>query len=107
MNFTSVAVPLKVIGESIYAASKSAVVTFTQILAKELAPYNITVNALGPNLIDTNAIKNLSEERRKNILQCQAIHRLGELPDITNVIDFFLKSESNFITGQVIYLGGI
>jgi len=107
VNFTSVAVPLKVIGESIYAASKSAVVTFTQILAKELAPYNITVNALGPNLIDTNAIKNLSEERRKNILQCQAIHRLGELPDITNVIDFFIKSESDFITGQVIYLGGI
>ena len=53
------------------------------------------------------AIKNLSEERRNNILQCLAIHRLGDIFYVTNVINFFLKSESDFITGQVLYLGDI
>ncbi|MGD1006311.1 MAG: SDR family oxidoreductase [Ignavibacteriaceae bacterium] len=107
INFTTVAVPLKLEGEAVYAASKSAINTLTQILAFEFAEFGITVNAIGPTPIKTDLIKNVPEEKIKKILNRQAIKRFGEFIDIINLIDFFIKPESNFITGQIIYLGGI
>ena len=47
------------------------------------------------------------KEKIDRLLEQQAVHRFGEFADITNVIDFFIRPESDFITGQVIYLGGI
>ena len=107
VNFTSVAAPLKIAGEAAYASSKAAVVSMTQILAKEFADYGITVNAVGPSPIKTDLIKGVSEEKLAAILDQQAIHRFGEYRDITNVIDFFINPRSDFITGQTLYLGGV
>jgi 3-oxoacyl-[acyl-carrier protein] reductase len=107
VNFTSVAVPLDLEGESVYAASKSAVVTFTRILARELAPANITVNAVGPTPVMTDLIRSVPKDKLDRLLKRQAIHRYGAFKDISNVIDFFIRPESDFVTGQVIYLGGI
>ena len=56
VNFATVAVPLKLEGEAIYAASKAAVITLTQILAREFAEFGITVNAIGPSPIRTDLI---------------------------------------------------
>lgn len=107
VNFTTVAVPLKLEGEAIYAASKSAVNTLTQILAKELSEFGITVNAIGPTPIQTDLIRNVPQEKIKKLLDSQTIKRFGEFEDVANVIDFFIKPESNFITSQIIYLGGL
>jgi len=107
VNFTTVAVPLKLEGEAIYASSKAAIITLTQILARELAEYNITVNAVGPTPIKTDLIRSLPDEKIISLIQRQAIKRFGEFRDVSNVIDFFLKPESDFITGQVIFLGGV
>jgi len=107
VNFTSVAVPLDLEGESVYAASKSAVMTFTRILARELAPAKITVNAVGPTPVMTDLIRSVPKEKLDELVKRQAIHRYGEFDDISNVVDFFIMPESDFITGQVIYLGGI
>jgi len=107
INFTTVAKPLKLPGELIYAASKAAIETLTQILAKELAQYSITVNAIGPVPIKTDLIKGVSAEKLSNLIEYQAIKRFGKKEDIANLVDFFIKPESNFITGQIIYLGGI
>ena len=107
INFTTVAKPLKIPGELIYAASKAAIETLTQILAKELAQYNITVNAIGPVPIKTDLIKGVSIEKLSNLIEYQAIKRFGKKEDIANIVDFFIKPESNFVTGQIIYLGGI
>lgn len=107
INFTTVAKPLKIPGELIYAASKAAIETLTQILAKELAQYKITVNAIGPTPIDTDLIKGVPIEKLSNLIEYQAIKRFGKKEDIANVVDFFIKPESNFVTGQIIYLGGI
>lgn len=107
VNFSTVAVPLNLAGEAIYAASKAAIVSLTKTTAKELAGYKITVNAVGPVPVKTALIAGVPEDKIGNLLDAQTIKRFGEKEDVANVIDFFIKPESNFITGQVIYLGGI
>lgn len=107
VNFTTVATPLKLEGEAIYASSKAAIISFTQIIAKELAAFGITVNAIGPTPVQTDLIKSVPADKINNLLQLQAIKRLGEFSDVSNVIDFFIRPESDFITGQVLFLGGV
>ena len=107
VNFSTVAVPMNIEGESIYAASKSAVVTFTRIFARELAEWGITCNVVGPSPVETDLIRSVPKEKIKEIVNRLAIKRLGSFPDVANVIDFFVKPESSYITGQVIYLGGV
>ncbi|OHD06015.1 MAG: oxidoreductase [Spirochaetes bacterium GWD1_27_9] len=107
VNYSTVAVPLVLEGEAIYSASKMAVEQLTKIAAKELADFNITINAIGPTPVKTDLIKNVPENKIQDLLNRQAIKRFGEFDDLKNVIDFFLDDKSDFITGQVIYLGGV
>ncbi|ECP6258024.1 SDR family oxidoreductase [Campylobacter coli] len=107
INFTTVATPLRLEGEAIYAASKAAICNLTQICAKELTTFGITCNAIGPTPIPTDLIKNIPEVKIKALLNQQILKRFGNFHDIANVIDFFIDKKSDFITGQIIYLGGI
>ena len=107
VNFSTVAVPLKLAGEAAYAASKAAIVSLTQTLAREYADFGVTVNAVGPTPIKTDLIRGVTPEKLERLIAQQAIHRYGTYEDVENVIDFFLRKESGFITGQVIYLGGV
>lgn len=107
INFSTVAVPLKLKGEAIYAASKAAIVNLTQVMSKELAEWGIKVNAVGPTPVYTDLIKAVPKEKIDELISQQSIKRLGEFSDVSNVIDFFVDSKSNFITGQIIYLGGV
>jgi len=107
INYTTVASALRLEGEAIYAASKGAVENFTQTISKELSPYNITVNAIGPTPVETDLIKAVPKDKIQKLLKKQAIKRFGTFEDIKNVIDFFIDDKSDFITGQVIYLGGV
>jgi 3-oxoacyl-[acyl-carrier protein] reductase len=107
VNFTTVAVPLKLEGEAAYVASKAAVGCLTQVLARELGTYGITVNAIGPTPVETDLIRAVPPAKIQALLARQAVRRMGEFRDVFNVIDFFLRPESDFITGQVLYLGGV
>ena len=107
INFTTVATPLKLEGEAVYAASKAAICSFTEVLARELAPFNITVNAIGPTPIETDLIKSVPKDKMERLLARQAIPRFGQFSDVSNVIDFYLQESSNCITGQNLYLGGV
>ena len=106
VNFSTIAVPLKLEGEAIYAASKNAVVGLTQVLAKELAAFNITCNSVGPTPVETDLIRSVPKEKIQGIVDSLAVKRLGTFKDISNVIDFFISRSSGYVTGQTIYLGG-
>lgn len=107
VNLATVATPLKLEGEAAYAASKAAVVSLTQIMAREFSDLGITVNAVGPGPLDTDLIRNVRKEKIEKLLGQLAMRRsLGELADVSNVIDFLISPASGAVTGQVIYLGG-
>lgn len=107
VNMTTVATPLRLEGEAIYAASKAAVLNLTQVLAREFAPFGITVNAVGPTPVMTDLIRSVPKEKMDALLARQAIPRFGEPKDVINVIDFFIQRDSDFVTAQNIYLGGV
>jgi len=107
VNISTVAVPLRLEGEAVYAASKSALETFTRIAAREMAPFGITCNAVGPCPIRTKLTAGVPAPKIQAVIDAQAIKRWGEAADVINVIDFFLRPESSMVTGQVIYLGGV
>jgi 3-oxoacyl-[acyl-carrier protein] reductase len=107
VNFSTIAVPMCLGGEAIYAASKSGVETFSKVIARELAEFGITCNAVGPTPILTDLIRAVPKDKIDTIVDSLAIKRLGKFEDIANVIDFFIRPESNYITGQIVYLGGI
>lgn len=102
-----VATPLDLEGEAAYAASKAAVESLTRVAARELAPFNITVNAVGPTPVMTDLVRNVPRPKMEALVGRQAIRRLGEPRDVANVIDFLVSRSSDFVTGQTIYLGGV
>lgn len=106
VNFGSVAVPLKLEGEAAYAASKAAVVTLSEVMARELAPFGITVNVVGPTVVATDLTAGVPADRIDALLQRQAIHRAATMEDVIAAVDFFLSPSTGVITGQTLYLGG-
>jgi 3-oxoacyl-[acyl-carrier protein] reductase len=92
VNLSTIAVPLRIAGEAAYVAAKAAVESLTRSFARELAPFGITCNAVGPTPIATDLIKGVPAEKIQNLIRAQAIQRMGEFRDVANVIDFFLIS---------------
>ena len=107
VNLSTIAVPMQLEGESLYAASKGAVETFSRVFAREVAEFGITCNVVGPTPIETDLIRNVPKDKIDGIIQRLAIKRLGRFEDVANVIEFFIRPESDYVTGQVIYLGGV
>ena len=107
VNFATVATPLKLEGEAVYAASKAAVVSLTEILGREVAPLGITVNAVGPTPVPTDLVSSVPEQKMAALIGRQSINRYGTMEDVLNVIQFFISKDSDFVTGQTIYLGGV
>jgi 3-oxoacyl-[acyl-carrier protein] reductase len=107
VNFSTVAVPIKLEGEAIYAASKAAVNTLTEILSREFASYNITVNAIGPTPVATDLIRNIPNSKMDSLIGRLPLKRLANFEDIVNIVDFFILPQSNNVTGQILYLGGV
>jgi 3-oxoacyl-[acyl-carrier protein] reductase len=107
VNFTTIVAPIALAGEAVYAASKSAVVTLTRILAFELGQWGITCNSFGATPIMTDMIRGVPQDKIDAVVNNLAIKRLGTPADCANVCDFFISPSSDNITGQVIYLGGV
>lgn len=106
INMGSIATRHDVKGESLYTSTKSAVNTFTKILAKEVYSYGITVNVIAPSVVKTELSEKISDEAVQQIFSRNAIREYGKMEDISNLADFLMKEESSAHTGQIFYLGG-
>lgn len=102
---SSMAVGLHEEGTSAYAASKSATVEMTKVLAKELAPLGITCNVIAPSMMMTEAVEALGQEVIGRALSKLTIKRKITAREIGNVVRFFAAPESGCITGQVVHMG--
>ena len=107
INISSMAVKHEVEGEALYTASKSAVISLTRVMAKELYLHGITCNVIAPSALTTDLMDTVDRETLQHLLQRNAIHEAGKMEDVHNAIDWLLLKESSAITGQVIYLGGV
>lgn len=93
-------------GQANYVAAKAGVIGLTKSAAKELAPRNITVNAIAPGFITTDMTDELSTDVKTELLNLIPLARFGEPADIANVAAFLSQEESNYITGQTITVDG-
>lgn len=88
-----------------YAMTKAAVETFTNTLAKELAPRGITVNAVAPGLVDTDMNAGwlrVSEESRAQAAAASAFGRVGAPEDVADVVAFVASDDARWVTGQTL-----
>jgi 3-oxoacyl-[acyl-carrier protein] reductase len=99
--------------QTAYAAASAAIDGFTKALALELGPFDITVNAVAPDYIDTELLRNIAKEagmylddfRRFAATQI-ALRRMGTPEDVAGVVQFLASDDAAFITGQVIHVKG-
>ena len=93
-------------GQSIYSASKAAVIGFTKSLSKELGPLNIRVNSIAPGFIMTGMTESITDCVIQENLKSISMGRLGTTKDVANVILFLASDLSEYVTGQVIGVDG-
>jgi NAD(P)-dependent dehydrogenase (short-subunit alcohol dehydrogenase family) len=93
-------------GQSNYSASKAGVVGLTRVLALELGKYGVLVNAIAPGLIDTPLTQKLPKDIREELICAQPTKTMGRPEDIANTVSFLSDENTNFITGQTIYVDG-
>lgn len=107
LNFSSTTTVMMLPTYGAYVASKGAVEQLSRSLAKELGPRGITVNVVSPGPTDTelfNAGK--TEEQRQRLAQASAFGRVGQPPEIAEVVAFLASDAANWVTGQNIRVNG-
>lgn len=107
INIGSMAVSLEPIGDSVYAACKAGMTTLANVMAKELAPLNITCNTLSITAIKTDMLSQLPIDKIDAMIANLPIPRYAEADDIFNIMDFLASERSSYITAQTIYMGGV
>ncbi|NLZ57130.1 MAG: SDR family oxidoreductase, partial [Corynebacterium sp.] len=96
-------------GEAVYSACKGGVVSFTKTLARELARYGVTANAVCPGPADTPLFAEISEENpklRAALERAIPLRRLAQPDDLANAVSFFASPATSYITGQTLSVSG-
>jgi len=106
INITSVSGIVGLPRQTNYSASKAGMIGFTKSLAKEVAPYNIRVNAVAPGFIETDMLKDLTEEYRNQMLKHIPLSRLGKPQEVAKMVKFLVSDDAAYITGQTIAIDG-
>jgi 3-oxoacyl-[acyl-carrier protein] reductase len=108
INAASFAAIVPSIGSAAYAASKAAVVQFTKVLAGELGPWNVTVNAYAPGMIPTgmNGFAEMPAEAQNRLLDTLTLRKWGEPEEVADLLLFLASDASRYITGSLIDVSG-
>ncbi|MCU0665691.1 MAG: 3-oxoacyl-[acyl-carrier-protein] reductase [Candidatus Omnitrophica bacterium] len=106
VNVSSVSGVIGLPRQTNYSASKAGIIGFTKALAKEVAAYNIRVNAVAPGFIKTDMVAGIKEEHKEEIIKHIPLARFGEVEDVAKAVKFLLSKDASFITGQTIIIDG-
>lgn len=107
INFSTIAVALGIKGESIYAASKAGVETFTRVFAREISDFNIRVNCIAPGPIKTDLLKGVSNFQINKIISQQILAKQFKKSDICNLVELLIDDRASTLSGQTLHVGGI
>lgn len=106
VNVSSLSALLAPAGQANYAAAKAGVVALTQSLAKEVARIGITVNAVCPGFVETEALAHLGGDERKAAQMRIPMRRFGRPDEVAAAVRFLASAEAGYITGAVLKIDG-
>lgn len=106
VNVASVSGSFGTPGQSNYAASKGGLIALTRTMARELGPFNITVNALSPGFVDTEMTAHIPDARRRRLLERIPLRRFGTPRDVVAAARVLLTPDTTYVNGQVLVVDG-
>lgn len=106
VNISSLSAVLPPLGQTNYAAAKAGVVALTQTLAKEVARAGITVNALLPGYIETEALSHMDEETAKRAKSGIPMRRFGTTSEVAAAVFFLACQDAAYVTGSALKIDG-
>lgn len=106
VNMSSVSSKMALAGQSVYSATKGAVNSMTQTMAKELARKKIRVNAVCPGFVQTEMVGQLPEDKKKEYLKEVPLGRFADVDEVAGLVSFLCSDDASYITGQAIVLDG-
>jgi 3-oxoacyl-[acyl-carrier protein] reductase len=93
-------------GQTNYAASKGAAISFTRSLAREMGAMGIRVNAVAPGLIETEMVAALKKEIVDSIIKSSSLRRIGRPEEVAEAVAFLASERAGYITGQCLIIDG-
>lgn len=106
INVTSEAAVNGVVRNWDYAAIKAGIIGFTRSLAREMAPFQVNVNVIGPGATRTRAIEQVPHDLMQKVIAGIPMQRIAEPEEIASVVAFFASDASNYVTGQTLLVNG-
>lgn len=107
INFSTIAVALALKGESVYAASKAGVESFSRTFAREMADFNVKVNCIAPGPIRTDLLRGITDTQIEKIISQQVIPKQFRKSDVCDIVELLLDDKAASLSGQVLNIGGV
>ena len=107
INFSTIAVALSLKGESVYAASKAGVESFSRTFAREMADFNVRVNCIAPGPIRTDLLRGITDIQIEKITSQQVIPKQFQKSDVCDLVELLLDEKAASLSGQVLNIGGV